>query len=153
MTIYKFHRRPISLGVVPQCVGDRILHTICCNRTIRLGCILRFMHANNHFSDTLSVRPLIPQLEVQACYVGEQGEGEKALAPLRHHPAVVQDTVQLRPYLELEQMVPNDTPPSYHEHRGGFFTELDDRRIEILAAAFRARRFPSSASLFIATER
>ncbi len=83
-----------------------------------------------------------PQLEVQACYVGEQGEGEKALTPLRHHPAVVQDTVQLRPYLELEQMVPNDIPPSYHEHCGGFFTELDDRRIEILAAAFSSPPFP-----------
>jgi FAD binding domain/Berberine and berberine like len=83
-----------------------------------------------------------PQLEVQACYVGEQGKGEKALAPLRHHPGVVQDTVQLRPYLELEQMVPADIPPSYHEHRGGFFTELDDRRIEILAAAFSSAPFP-----------
>ena len=26
--------------------------------------------------------------------------------PLRHHAAIVHDTVQLRPYLELEQMVP-----------------------------------------------
>src|SRR5580698_2228490 len=51
-----------------------------------------------------------PQIEIQACYAGEQREGEKALAPLRHHPAVVRDTVQPRPYLELEQMVPADLP-------------------------------------------
>jgi hypothetical protein len=77
-----------------------------------------------------------PQIEIQACYVGEQSGGEKALAPLRHHPAVVRDTVQMRPYLELEQMVPTDIPPSYEEHCGGFFAEFDDRRIEILANAF-----------------
>jgi ABC-type multidrug transport system fused ATPase/permease subunit len=27
----------IGLGPVPQCVGDRILHTICCRRTMDLG--------------------------------------------------------------------------------------------------------------------
>jgi hypothetical protein len=77
-----------------------------------------------------------PRLEIQACYVGEQGKGEKALAPLRHHPAVVHDSVQSRQYLELEQMVPADIPPSRDEHCSGFFAQLDDRRIEILAAAF-----------------
>jgi hypothetical protein len=83
-----------------------------------------------------------PQFEIQVCYLGEQGVGEKALAPLRQHPAVVHDTVQSRPYLELEQMVPADIPPSYHEHCGGFFAELDDRRIEILANAFSSAPFP-----------
>ena len=77
-----------------------------------------------------------PQIAIQACYVGEQGDGERVLAPLRHHPAVVHDTVQMRRYLELEQMVPADIPPSYEEHCGGFFAEFDDRRIEILANAF-----------------
>ena len=83
-----------------------------------------------------------PRLEIQACYVGGQDGGEKALAPLRHHSAVVHDTVQLRPYLELEQMVPADMPPSYEEHCSGFFAELDDRRIEILADAFSGPPFP-----------
>jgi FAD/FMN-containing dehydrogenase len=82
------------------------------------------------------------RLEIQACYVGEEGAGEKALAPLRHHPGVVHDTVQSRPYLELEQMVPADIPPSYDEHCGGFFAELDDRRIEILAKAFSSAPHP-----------
>jgi FAD/FMN-containing dehydrogenase len=45
------------------------------------------------------------QIDIQACYIGEPGAGESALAPIRHHPAVVHDTIQLRPYLELEQMV------------------------------------------------
>jgi FAD binding domain/Berberine and berberine like len=82
-----------------------------------------------------------PKIEIQACYVGEQGKAEKALAPLRHHPAVVHDTVQSRSYLELEQMVPADIPPSLNQHCGGFFAELDDRRIELLAAAFSSVPF------------
>jgi hypothetical protein len=77
-----------------------------------------------------------PQLEIEACFVGEEGRGEKVLAPLRRFPGVVHDTVQLRPYLELEQMVPAEIPPSHEEHCSGFFTELDDRRIEILRSAF-----------------
>src|SRR5271156_4865230 len=83
-----------------------------------------------------------PQIEIQACYIGESGAGESALAPIRHHPIIVHDTVQLRPYLELEQMVPADIPPSYEEHFSGFFGELDDRRIEILAEAFLSARLP-----------
>jgi hypothetical protein len=27
----------LELGEIPQCVGDRILHTICCSRTMDLG--------------------------------------------------------------------------------------------------------------------
>ena len=83
-----------------------------------------------------------PQMEIQACYVGDEGSGEKALRPLRHHPAVVHDTIQSRPYLELEQMVPADIPPSYDEHCGGFFAELDDGRIEILGSAFLNAQIP-----------
>jgi FAD/FMN-containing dehydrogenase len=83
------------------------------------------------------------RLEIQACYVGGQDGGEKVLAPLRHHPAVVvHDTVQLRPYLELEQMVPAEIPPSYEDHCSGFFAELDERRIEIFANAFTSAPFP-----------
>lgn len=88
-----------------------------------------------------------PQIDIQACYVGEPGAGESALASIRHHPAVVHDTVQLRPYLELEQMVPADIPPSYGEYFSGFFGELDDRRIEILAKAFVSARLPVNCFL------
>jgi FAD/FMN-containing dehydrogenase len=83
-----------------------------------------------------------PQLAIQACYVGDEAGGKKALAPLRHLPGVVHDTVQWRPYLTLEQMVPANIPPSYDEHCAGFFKELDDRRIDILASAFSGARFP-----------
>ena len=83
-----------------------------------------------------------PRLEIQACYVGGQEAGEKALAPLRHHPTVAHDTIKSRPYLELEQMVPAEIPPSYEEHCSGFFAELDERRIEILANAFSGAPFP-----------
>jgi hypothetical protein len=83
-----------------------------------------------------------PRLEIKACYVGGQEGGQKALGPLRHHPAVVHDTVQLRPYLELEQMVPADIPPSYEEHCNGFFVQLDERRIEVIASAFSSPPFP-----------
>lgn len=82
------------------------------------------------------------QLVIQACYLGEQSRGEKALAPLRRHPAVVHDTVTVRSYLELEQMVPADIPPSYEDHCGGFFAQLDERRIEVLVDAFSSAPFP-----------
>ena len=88
-----------------------------------------------------------PRIEIQACYVGEEVAGEKALARLRHHPAVIHDTVQLRPYLELEQMVPADIPPSYEEHCSGFFSELDERRIEIFANAFSSAPCPVNCFL------
>ena len=83
-----------------------------------------------------------PQLAIQACYVGDEASGKKALAPLRHLPGVAHDTVQWRPYLTLEQMVPANIPPSYDEHCAGFFKEFDDRRIEVLASAFSGARVP-----------
>jgi FAD/FMN-containing dehydrogenase len=88
-----------------------------------------------------------PVLDIQACYLGGQDAGEKALAALRHHPAVVHDTVQMRPYLELEQMVPADIPPSYEEHCSGFFAEFDERRIEAFAKAFSNVPVPVSCFL------
>jgi hypothetical protein len=83
-----------------------------------------------------------PQIDIEACYVGDPTEGEKVLAPLRHHPGVVHDTVQIRPYLELEQMTPAVIPPSYEEHCSGFFAELNEQRIEIFAHAFSTAPFP-----------
>lgn len=88
-----------------------------------------------------------PQIEIEACYLGEQAAGERALAALRGNPAVVHDSMRLRPYLTLEQMVPADIPPSYHEHCGGFFAELDDRRIEALAHAYA--NVPTPADCFL----
>jgi FAD/FMN-containing dehydrogenase len=84
----------------------------------------------------------MPRLNIQACYIGEQGEAEKVLAPLRRDLAVVRDSVQSRPYLQLEQMVPADIPPTYDAHCGGFFAQLDDQRIEVLAAAFLTAMIP-----------
>jgi hypothetical protein len=83
-----------------------------------------------------------PQLDIEACYVGDPTEGEKVLAPLRHHPGVVHDTVQIRPCLELEQMTPTVIPPSYEEHCSGFFAELDEQRIGLFAHAFSSAPFP-----------
>jgi FAD/FMN-containing dehydrogenase len=77
-----------------------------------------------------------PQLVVQVCYVGDQAAAEKALAPLRHQPTVVDDSVAWMPYLKLEQMVPAEIPPSYEEHCSGFFADFDDRRVDIFADAF-----------------
>ena len=82
------------------------------------------------------------QINIETCYFGDPTEGEKVLAPLRHHPGVVHDTVQIRPYLELEQMTPAEIPPSYEEHCSGFFAELDEQRIEIFSHAFSSAPFP-----------
>lgn len=83
-----------------------------------------------------------PQIDIEACYVGDPAVGEKVLAPLRHHPGVVHDTVQVRPYLKLEQMTPAVIPPSYEEHCSGFFAELNEQRIEVFAHAFSSVLFP-----------
>jgi hypothetical protein len=83
-----------------------------------------------------------PRIDIEACYVGDPSEGEKVLAQVRRHPGVVHDTVQMRPYLQLEQMTPAEIPPSYEEHCSGFFTDLDERRIETLAHAFSDAQFP-----------
>jgi FAD/FMN-containing dehydrogenase len=83
-----------------------------------------------------------PQLDVEACYLGDPAEGEKVLAPIRRHPGVMADTVQVRPYLELEQMTPAVIPPSYEEHYSGFFSELDEQRIEIFAHALSSAPVP-----------
>jgi hypothetical protein len=83
-----------------------------------------------------------PQIDIEACYVGDPSEGEKVLAPLRRHPGVLHDTVKVRPYLELEQMTPAEIPPSYEEHCSGFFAELNQQRIEIFANAFSSPPFP-----------
>ncbi len=88
-----------------------------------------------------------PQLDIEACHVGDTSEGEKVLETLRHHPGVVHDTVQVRPYLELEQMTPAVIPPSYEEHCSGFFADLNEQRIEILAHAFASAPFPVSCFL------
>jgi FAD/FMN-containing dehydrogenase len=78
-----------------------------------------------------------PSITIEACYAGDPSEGEKVLAPLRrNNPAVVDDSVRLRPYLELEQMVPSEFPPSYEEHRSGFFAKFEDHTIDTLARAF-----------------
>jgi len=76
------------------------------------------------------------QINVETCYVGDPTEGEKLLAPFRRHPRVVHDTVQIRPYLELEQMIPAVIPPRYEDHCSGFFAELNEHRIEIFTHAF-----------------
>ena len=83
-----------------------------------------------------------PQINIEACYIGDPAEGEKVLAQVRRHPAVVHDAVQIRPYLQLEQMTPVEIPPSYEEHCSGFFTELDEQRIDILARTFSSAPFP-----------
>ena len=88
-----------------------------------------------------------PQINIEACYAGDPAEGERVLAPLRHHPDIVHDTVKTRPYLELEQMTPALIPPSYEEHCSGFFTTLDEQRIEVLAHAFSSAPFPVACFL------
>ncbi len=88
-----------------------------------------------------------PRIDIQACHVGDLSEAEKALAPLRHHRALLHDGVQTMPYLKLEQMTPAEIPPSYEEHYSGFFAEFDGRRIETLAQAFTNPQLPVNCFL------
>ncbi len=76
-----------------------------------------------------------PALHIQCCYAGPKSEGERALAPLRRERTVTHDALKQMPYLELEHMVPGEIPPSYSENRAGFFSELDDGKIDVLVDA------------------
>jgi hypothetical protein len=88
-----------------------------------------------------------PRIDIQVCHVGDVSQAEKALAPLRHHRALVHDGVRTLPYLQLEQMTPAEFPPAYEEHYSGFFADFDDRRIEALAHAFTHPGLPVNCFL------
>jgi FAD binding domain/Berberine and berberine like len=88
-----------------------------------------------------------PRIDIQVCHVGDLSQAEKALAPLRHHRALLHDGVRTMPYLQLEQMTPASIPPSYEEHYGGFFADFDDRRVETLAHAFTNPLLPVNCFL------
>jgi hypothetical protein len=47
---------PVVIVIVPQCVGDRILHTICCSRTMDLGLHIA-VHARKKIFLRHTVRP------------------------------------------------------------------------------------------------
>ncbi|MEO9080152.1 MAG: FAD-binding oxidoreductase [Rhodanobacter sp.] len=80
-----------------------------------------------------------PIFVVQACYVGDEANGKRVLAPLRASPFLVADTVIWQPYLKLQQSTPGDIPPQMHENRGGLFADMNDqviaRMTQMLATA------------------
>jgi hypothetical protein len=129
---------------------SRVLAGIIVLESADLAALLReFREFIAGIPDELTVIALVatrpghkPQIDIEVCYVGDPSVGEKLLAPLRHHPSVVHDAVQIRPYLELEQMTPAEIPPSYEEHCSGFFVDLDDHRIEIVVDACSSAPFP-----------
>ena len=111
--------------------------------------MLAFRDAISDVPDGLTLIALVsaapqrkPRIDIEVCHVGTQSEAEKALAPLRHHPALVHDGVRTMPYLKLEQMTPAEIPPSYQEHYSGFFADFDSTRIDALAHAFASPQLP-----------
>ncbi|WP_158787502.1 FAD-binding oxidoreductase [Granulicella sp. L46] len=143
-----------NFGIVTEFVVtlhpvSRVLAGIIVLESADLGALLReFREFIAGIPDELTVIALVaarpghkPQIVIEACYVGDPSVGEKLLAPLRHQPSVVHDAVQIRSYLELEQVTSAEIPPRYEEHCSGFFTDFDDQRIEILADAFSRAPF------------
>jgi FAD/FMN-containing dehydrogenase len=75
-----------------------------------------------------------PAFGIAVCWNGDAAAGERVIAPLRRLGTPVEDTIRLRPYLEMQSLL--SPPPiricSYA--RSSFLTELSDGAIEVLAA-------------------
>ena len=75
-----------------------------------------------------------PAFAIGACWCGDPAAGEAALAPLRRFGSPLDDTIRVRPYLEMQAFLspPPLRLPSYA--RSSFVGELSDAAIDVLAA-------------------
>jgi FAD/FMN-containing dehydrogenase len=89
-----------------------------------------------------------PAFGIGACWCGEPAAGETALAPLRRFGAPIEDTIRMRPYLEMQSVL--SPPPirlaSYA--RSSFLQDLDDATIDVLVEQL-SREVPSLCLVFL----
>lgn len=85
-------------------------------------------------------------IDLVLCYVGDVGEGEPALAPLRGLGDRIADTVAAVPYLGLQQAFDAGVAPGNRWYtRGDSFDELTDAAIDALVAGLEP--FPGEFTL------
>lgn len=84
---------------------------------------------------------------VRLLWSGEIAAGERALQPLRRHPAVVADNLRPMAYAAFQAQGPADPEPSFDLTRSGFLPAMDAAAIDALAAAAQAQGVDYSVSL------
>jgi FAD/FMN-containing dehydrogenase len=89
-----------------------------------------------------------PGFGIAACWCGDRAAGEAALAPLRRFGAPLEDSIRVRPYLEMQALL--SPPPvrvaSYA--RSSFVGELSDDAIDAVVA-HAAPELPSFCLFFL----
>jgi FAD/FMN-containing dehydrogenase len=86
-----------------------------------------------------------PVVRVGMFWAGSPDQGQSALAPLRALPGVLADTVQLRPYVQWQQMLdPGWGPGAQNYWKAEYLAVLDEPAIATIARNFAALSSPLS---------
>jgi hypothetical protein len=86
-----------------------------------------------------------PALAFIACYTGDFGRGERALAPLRAFGPPLADMVRPMTILELNSLIDAATPPGgYYYEKASALPGLPDPTIDALIASAASRPSPGS---------
>jgi FAD/FMN-containing dehydrogenase len=75
-----------------------------------------------------------PAFSVTACWSGDPGRGEAALAPLRSFGTVIDDSLRAMPYLEMQQLLAPPPMRVASYARSSFLRALDDAAIDTMVA-------------------
>jgi FAD/FMN-containing dehydrogenase len=89
-----------------------------------------------------------PVVTIAACWAGDAGEGERALAPLRAHGRPLVDLIAPRPYLELQAMFDLAVPHGWHYYwKSWEVPPLTDATIDTLVERTAAITSPRSYTI------
>jgi FAD/FMN-containing dehydrogenase len=89
-----------------------------------------------------------PVVGIAACWFGDTGDGERALAPLRRFGPPVLDMIGRTSYAAAIRLVDEPSAPGLHRaYRSGALSALSDEAIEILVEHSRSMTSPMSGVL------
>jgi FAD/FMN-containing dehydrogenase len=84
-----------------------------------------------------------PVVRVGMCWPHDPAQGVNAMAPLRGMAGVIADTVQLRPYVQWQQMLDTGWGPGAHNYwKAEYLAVLDDEATEVIAEHFATMTSP-----------
>ena len=73
-----------------------------------------------------------PVAAIHVCYVGPLEAGDRVLKPLRDIGFLLEDTVRIRPYVELQSMLDSGAPPGLQNFwKSTYLNSLSDKAIEV----------------------
>lgn len=88
----------------------------------------------------------MPACAVIPCWIGEQGEGERVLRPLRGFGPPIMDAVQPMPFPTMQRMLDDAFPDGTRNYwKSTFVRELGDRTIEVIVEHANRMGSPLSA--------